>query len=189
MEVKLNIDSANLGETVVELFKNLSPEKKEALAVDVLQKWFNEPYDVEYKAFEAKTKQEALTYFQNQGDSWDKREYGTIEKVQYSPRYRDAMAKFRSSKQIMVEETVKQLVETYRTQITEIIKTDPQIQEMMQLTIEGVKKDFPAFVHDAMMYWFTNNLQTAITTSNIALAQSRNVEEAMKQISHKVLGY
>lgn len=189
MQVTLNIDSANLGETVVDLFKNLTPEKKEALAADVLQRWFNEPYDVEHKAFETKVKQEALTYFQNQGDSWDKRNYGTLETVTNSSRYREAMAKFRSSKQIMVEETVKQLVETYRTQITETIKTDPQIQEMMKLTIEGIKKDFPAFVHDAMMYWFTQNMQTAITTSNIALAQSRNVEEAMKQISQKVLGY
>jgi molybdopterin converting factor small subunit len=42
MEVKINIESNQIGETVVDLFKNLSEEKKEELASEVVKNYLNE---------------------------------------------------------------------------------------------------------------------------------------------------
>jgi len=42
MEVKLNIESNQIGETVIDLFKNLSPEKKEELATEVVKSYLND---------------------------------------------------------------------------------------------------------------------------------------------------
>lgn len=41
MEVKINIEAEQIGETVIDLFKNLSEEKKEELAKDVVKSYLD----------------------------------------------------------------------------------------------------------------------------------------------------
>lgn len=42
MEVKINIESNQISDTVIDLFKNLSPEKKEELAAEIVKKYLDE---------------------------------------------------------------------------------------------------------------------------------------------------
>lgn len=42
MEIKINIETEQLGSTVIDLFKNLSEEKKEELASEVVKKYLEE---------------------------------------------------------------------------------------------------------------------------------------------------
>jgi SOS response regulatory protein OraA/RecX len=42
MEIKLNIETSQLGDTVVDLFKNLSDEKKEELASEVIKQYLDD---------------------------------------------------------------------------------------------------------------------------------------------------
>lgn len=42
MEVKIIIDSSQVGDTVIDLFRNLSPEKREELAAEVVKSYLDE---------------------------------------------------------------------------------------------------------------------------------------------------
>ena len=43
MQVVINIDSANFGSTVEDLFKSLTTEQKGEIAKDLIVKWLSEP--------------------------------------------------------------------------------------------------------------------------------------------------
>jgi len=186
MEVKLTIDSSNIGETVVELFKNIPAEKKEAMALDILGKWLAEPYDTERKAYEEEAKRKALERILASSYDWDRKNHGTIETVHNSSQFRDLMNGFKSSKEVMVETITKEATEIYRTKVVEFVKTDEQLQKVMSLTMEAVKEDFPKFVHDAMMYWFAQQMSTTMSTASMALTQSGNTQEMVKRICQQV---
>ena len=188
MDITLKIDSSNLGETVVDLFKNISTEKKEALATEILSNWLKEPYDIERKAFEEEAKREALkkVLAPSSYSDYDRKNYGTMETIHNSEQYRSLMRGFVSTKEEMVKAITEEATKIYREKVVEYVKTDKQLQKVMDATMETVKEDFPKFVHDAMMYWFAQQMSTSMMQAGNALAQSSNTNEMVKQICEKV---
>lgn len=195
MQVTLNIDASNFGDTLGDVFKNLSNEQKYHVAKESFEKWMREPYDVEFN-----TKKETIVKKLRQSpndevrvnDSWSERKKTsecTDAELATTDKFKQLLGEFKTTKQIMVEETTKQIVDYYKTYIVEFVKTDENTQLILKQTIEEVTKQFPAMIHDAIVHWFSlqmNNMGQQIQT---ALYQSKNAENISKQLAQQITGH
>lgn len=189
MQVTLNIDAAQLGDTVVDLFKNIPAEKKEEIAANILQKWLEQPYEIERKSYTENAKRKALEEVSASSYGYDKERYGTLEKIEGSDAFRRLMNQFKSSRETMIEAITTEATETYRKKVTELIQTDEQMQKMFEATRDVISEDFPKFVHDAMMYWFAQNMTNVFQAVPMAMAQSRMTAESVQKIKEKLQLY
>lgn len=152
MEVKLDIDSANLGGTVQEVFNNLNTDEKKELAREVLLKFLQEPYDYERKVYEQQVVErlKKTDYHRNDSES----------QIRSSYRFREAMGSYKSQRDVMVEQIVSNTIEFFKNGIAKDLEEDEQIQKMRDEVCKYIKENFSKFVHDAMVAWFCGNMSS-----------------------------
>lgn len=182
MKVELQIDAANMGETVVDMFKNLPAEKREELATKVLHDWLREPYEVEKLTAD----RAALEYARARNSGYHGSANKTDEDLRGGYEYREFYAKHKSSRQLMIEEITKATIEHHKKAVVEQIKADPQMNAVLTETIASIKENFPKYVHDAMIAWFASHLQSMGSGISQALMQSSAAENQVKQIAQRV---
>ena len=66
MEIKLNIEASQMGETVVDLFNSISAKEKKTIAKQIMKSWLEEPYQIETNAHRAEALKQIMA-----GSSWD----------------------------------------------------------------------------------------------------------------------
>ena len=160
MEVKLNIEASQLGETVVDLFKNLLPEKKEELALTVLREWFNEPVKLETLGYidillaEYRGDQKKMSSIRGYGD------YSSItdERIKDSYEFKRDLEKYKNTKQYMVDDLRTELLGYFKNGILEEMKKDPQIKEIQDIVYQEIKDRLPEIIMNVMMLNITNNM-------------------------------
>lgn len=185
MKVELTIDSSNIGETLVDLFKNLPQEKKEEIASQVLEKWLTQPYDIERKA----AGQKIIRELRERGDStWkdnsDEYRKKKDEEIYGSYEFSQRMRNFKSSKEEMILSITQSSIEHYKKITQEKIQNDEQLKKIMEIAFEEIKKDFPKYVHDAICSFFINNMfviqsgmQEGLQKSNKSLEMNKAIAE------------
>jgi hypothetical protein len=167
MQVTLNIESGQLGDTVVELFQSLTLEQRQEVARDVLREWLREPYDVERKAFEEQVRRE-----EDPNRHWN---------------IRERLANFRSTRETMVQEIIKQVIEYFQKTIAEEIQSDEQITKLRDELTAEVKSKFPDYVRNAVVSWFASHMESILSGSLSALGSAldskRQVENLMGRLN------
>ena len=181
MEVKLSIDSGNLGETVVDMFQKLTPETREKVAADVLREWLREPYEVEAHLLD----QRAIDEVRKNNTGYGNKRLDDQECRDHY-RYRDIRARQKSTRQTMVEQITEAVIEHHKKVVVEEIQNDPQIQAVLKATLDTVRENFPKFVHDAMIAWFSSHLTQLGNGISTALMQSTRTEDLTKRIAQHV---
>jgi len=181
MEVKLSIDSENLGETVVDMFQRLTPETKEKVATDVLREWLREPYEVEASLLD----QRAIDEIRKDNTGYGNKRLNNQECRDHY-RYREVRDRQKSTRQIMVEQITGAVIEHHKKVVIEEIQNDPQIQTVLKATLDTVRENFPKFVHDAMIAWFSSHLTQLGNGISTALTQSLRTEDLTRQIAQRV---
>ena len=68
MQVTMNIDGSQIGETVLDLFQNLSADDKKSLATQMVREWLLDPAKFEHSSIDAR----AIKYCRTNASSWDK---------------------------------------------------------------------------------------------------------------------
>lgn len=181
MKVELNIDASNIGETVIDLFKNLSEDQKRDITLGIIKNWFDMPYGAER---ELKEQQAIAEYRRKNPSQADAPDY----RIKDNWEIKSIMGKFRGAREQFLFEANKQVVELVKAGVTERLKVDPEIQKMVDSVTEEVKKDFPKFVHDAMIAWFCGNMHAMAGGISQALMQSRDAENISKSVYERITG-
>lgn len=181
MKVELTIDANQMGDTLVDLFKNLTVEQKESVALKVLSDWLKEPLDVETRALDS----DAILYARNKY-SYNKEK--SPEDVRKSSEYADYIKSHPSTRSLMVKEISTQVIEFHKKQITENIQSDPEMTKIMDATLETIKENFPKFVHDAMIAYFTTQMGSVMSGLSQALFQSQQAENLSREVHKRITG-
>jgi hypothetical protein len=161
MNVQLTIEANQMGETVIDLFKNLPAEKKEELALEVLKEWFKEPVQIETLNYEhvllEKFREGELKplYGYNVNDT----KLYTVEQLKNDYRWKEEIEKYKNSKQYMIEEIRKEIVAYYKKSIKVQIETDPIIAQIKEATYEIIRDSFPDLIKEVMIQVFAANIQ------------------------------
>lgn len=160
MQVTINIDSTNVGETLLDLFKNLSSEKKEELALSVMKEWLQSP-----EFFEERNKEQIIIdefkkgirqpYYY--GSKYD--ENTPDETIMRDEKFKKALETYRNSKQIFVEDIKNEIVSYYKKYIKEQIIDNDRLNKIKEESYNEVAKQFPSIVIECMMLAFISNIK------------------------------
>lgn len=188
MNVTLSIDSNQLGETVVDLFKNLTEQQRQEVAVKVLEQWLAQPYDVERKAAKAEIARQARIRSVGgySGKPYNDMTDEEVVKEDYTAR--GEFEKFVSSRELMVKEITSSALKHQLEVIGDRIKSDRQLNAVLDRTLKMIEQNFGAYVHDAMIAWFCTNMTTMATGIQSSLFQSSTMQERLDQLNRELTG-
>lgn len=189
VQVTLNID-ANLAGSVAEVFAELTPADKKQLALAVMEKFIAEPHKAEREAYELSVIQDLrdrkVEIYTGSYSSRKSADSLSDAEIRSSSEFRDRLAKFKSTRETLIEEITKAAVETYRSEVKRVVESDPQIAAVKEKVIAAIREDFPKYVHDAMSAWFVAGLTSMQTGMMSALMQAGNAEQFSKHIMQKL---
>lgn len=175
MKLELNIDPSKLSEDMKAVMASLSLEEKKELAKGALMAWLAEPIDAERAAFEADLVEKLKTERSHQGEN--------DQTIRGSYDFRNRKESFKSSREDMVKEIRSQVVAYHKEQIVKAVQEDAQLNQVMKDTLEDIKKNFSAYVHDAMMAWFVANLQGMSSGMAMSLAKTKDIDGMHQRIN------
>ena len=183
MEVKINIEAGQIGDTVIDLFKNIPSEKKEELALSSMKEWLQSP-----EFFETKNKEQLLIEeFRNgtRKSYWSSNKFdeNTPEyQIKNDKNYEDAIKSYRTSKQILVEDIKNEIITYYKKYISEQITNHELINQIKEETYKEIAIMFPTIISQVMINVFSGNLtnlqyqiQDSAMKSNIAEEMTKNI--------------
>lgn len=162
MEVTLKIEAHQIGETIEEVFKHLTPEQKAGLAEDTVRSWLSAPYAGEREAYEEQALQDVRKKNVRIGYYGSNRTSGQPgvkdSEIRETEEYRTRMREWRSTRERLItgicEETLKHAKEFAETSI----KNDPKTQEVLESVRKSIEATFPQMVYGAMVRWMAGNM-------------------------------
>jgi hypothetical protein len=188
MQVTLNID-ANLAGSVAEVFAQLKPEDKRSLALAIMEKFLSEPHTLERAAFEA----EVISDIRDRNEEIWTSGYGrrlasacNEAEIRGSSDFRDRLAKYKSTRERMVEAITGAAIDSYRAAAKSLVESDTQIEKVKGEVLEQIRQDFPKYVHDAMAAWFVQGLVNMKDGMMQALMQAHTNEAFRNSVTEKL---
>ena len=180
MQVTLNIDSANIGGPVEQVFATLSDADKKDLAKQVMLEVLHKPMTAEREAFACGVCEKLVADYAN--DSYPGNRIKTVEEARKHYKFNEAMSKFKSSTDRMMEEITRSACTHYKQMVDELVKSDEQIQQVMCSVRDQFAKDFPAVLNSAMIQYFANQMGSIGTAIATAANANMNVGFLSKNI-------
>lgn len=184
MEVKIELEAGQIGDTVIDLFKSLSAEKKEELALTVLREWLISP---EFLETENKKMLLLDEYKSGKYDRpYDKYSTMTDEQIMRNYDFTDKLKSYKNSKQIMVEDIKTEIISYYKKSIAEQLEKDEKVQALKEVMMEELAGQFPQIIINALTQTFANslvsmksNVDAALMCSSNAMSISNNIAERL----------
>jgi hypothetical protein len=182
MEVKIQIESGQIGDTVIDLFKNLKPEKKEELALSILKEWLQNP-----EFFETKNKEQLVIEEFRKGIRKPRYSYKNFDEntpeyeIKNNSDFQDAINNYKTSKQILVEDIKNEIIKYYKEYLTKELKENESINKIKEETFKEIAQMFPTIIAQTLINVFSTNLlnmqntiqETAIRTyTNMAMTEN-----------------
>jgi uncharacterized protein YecT (DUF1311 family) len=178
MQITLNIEANQLGDTVLDLFKNLTEEQKKEIATEILTNWLKNPRDIELKA----NTKEIVEKVRKK--NWQMKELSYDEIIK-SAFFEEESKKFKTSKNKMVEEIVEKTLDFYKEEIKDMVEKDEMINKVKNEVLSHIKDNFRTYVHDAMIAWFCQGMNQVTQGVSQALHNSgSNMENVQAIIEH-----
>jgi len=161
MKIELDVNPQDLTKSLTEILSTLTPEQKLSIAKDTMEKWLREPYDAERIAKE----QDVIDAIKKDQETRSYRGKETEQEIRSGYEFRQKMEGFRSTKATMVKEITQAVIESYQSQVKQVIQSDPKIQAMKDEVIAVIKETFPKVAHDAMVQWMASSMQKMFETT------------------------
>ena len=156
MELTINIDKANFGATLEQVFDSLTEYDKHNLAEKCMLEVMRKPNGAEREAYEAELCQTIVDQRCNDNYSPVK----TVEAARASSYFRDGMRGYQSSQDKMISLIVTSAVSHYKELVTELVAKDEKLAEMYAAMREQLIKDFPAMVQAALVHQFAGTMSS-----------------------------
>lgn len=177
MQVTLNIEAGQLGNTVVELFQSLDQDQRKEIATEVLTKWLQDPTSVEMAAEDSKA-----LYYARSKSSWSNKDK-SAEQLRVTSEYTDYFKEHPTSKQMMIGQIKDEIVKHYQSVVNKVVIEDPKTQDMAKEVGQIVKDTLPKMIHDAMMLWTAANLDKAVNVAITGLMQITKYDNSGGMVS------
>lgn len=174
IQITFNIDSANIGSTVEDVFKSLTAEDKRELARGIMLEVMTKPNEAERLVFEQQTVEQLIREYENASYTHDR--IRTEAEARGSYRFRERMAKFESSRDRMMRMIVEETTRQYKDMVAELVKNDEQTQAMMADVQATFIKSFPTLCQQAMNSFFVSRMAEISTAMNAAFMQQTNLQ-------------
>jgi hypothetical protein len=187
MQVTLNID-ADMAGSVKEVFAELTSADKKTLARAVMEKFIAEPHKAERAAFEATIVSDLIERNAEIYTGYGRKDAikCTEEQIRSSSEFLERVAKYKSTREILIEEIITATIETYRSEVKRLVQSDPQIAAVKEKAIAQIRDDFPKYVHDAMAVWFVNGMNAMQGGMLAALNQAGSAQQFAKNLAEKL---
>lgn len=174
LQVTMNIDSNMMGSTIIEMFKNLSQEKKDELASQVILEWMKLPREVEVARYREqlveKWKQKHEEWLQkNPGNSPAYNPYNDFEN-KYD--FKRELESFKSTREEFLKEVIKEAQAAAIKTVSQTLKEDPVYQEALKTTFEDIKEKMPNLVQAAFQDYLKDQFLNMMTSGALALQTS-----------------
>jgi len=157
MKIELNIEAGQLGETVIDIFKNLTKKQKETIALEVLKEWLKEPSLFENPNFEKLLIEEYREG--KRRPTWGiLNKDSTDSEIQNNSSFKTDLRDFKTSKQAMVLNFKDEVVNFYKNTICSEIEKDPNIQRIKDEAYAELIKCYPDIIKQAFINIYTSNL-------------------------------
>jgi hypothetical protein len=191
MTVQLTIEAGQIADTVVELFKNLTPEDRKELAYSIAKEAMIDPDFYETKSIDAMLIQEYRDNKTQLSNQWG---YGnkidpnkaSDDEIRSTTTYKNDLEARRNTKKILIGDAKDEIVKHYRDVIAEELKTNPIIDKILQETFKEVCSLFPKLVMESLVLLFANTLPDL--QQQIQLESYRRVDlaEVSRQIMNRI---
>jgi hypothetical protein len=180
MKVELQIDGSQMGETIQQVFNNLTKEQQLELARNTMLEWLKSPIDFERQLYERQALEEVKKsrsggFYNNNSDA----------EIMNGYEFREKMRTFKSTKEKMIAEITEATIRHYKETVSELVAKDEQIQAMLAVVKEELKNAFPKMVQDAMMIWFASKMDS-IATALIDENHSRGIAYFSENLSSRL---
>lgn len=158
MEVKINIEPGQIGDTAIELFKNLTPEKKEDLALEILREWLLDPCFLETRNRETLLVEEFRSGARR--PQWGEKFNSETpeQQIKRDSNYQKALSEYKTSKQILVEDIKVEVIGYYKKYIAEEIMQSEIINKAKEEAMQEVANLFPSIISEVLVQVFSNEL-------------------------------
>jgi hypothetical protein len=156
INITLQIDPSQLGETVLDVFNNLSTEKREEIAYGVLDGWMKDPATVEYSNYREQLIHEYRTG--KRKPYWSFGNTSSIEDIIKDDNFIKDLSEFKDTKQGMIEEIRLQMKQYFQKEISKKLESDPMITEIINATYVEIQKRLPELIMKTLMLSFNNNI-------------------------------
>lgn len=179
MEVKIEIDASHLSNEVKEIFSVLTTEEKKIMANEVMRSVLIETKDLDKPIYEEKILKELKE------DSYNKNK--SDEQIKNGYQFNDKMKYYKSYKNELMDALVKEVKEYAKEHIKELIANDPEIKKATEETMNYIKSNFSAFVHDAMVAHFCQSMNTVTQGIGLALTQTEQLNRATQELHQRLI--
>ena len=149
--ITIDLQNAQLGETVIATFDSLTPEQRIDLCKQVMLEWLRSPGEIEKEERERL----AIAAYREK-HSYGRRETDDEIRNSYNfPKFYEAQ---QTSRGLMIAEVREATSKFFKEIVTEMVRSDPEIAKLKESVEEEVRLTFPGLVKDAMVTFFRNNL-------------------------------
>lgn len=174
IQITFNIDSANIGSTVEDVFKSLTADDKRELARGIMMEVLTKPNNAERLAFEQQVVEQLIREYENASYPSDR--IRTESEARCSYRFRERMAKFESSRDRMMRMIVEETTKLYKDMVAELVKNDEQTQAVLADAQASFTKAFPTLCQQAMNSFFVSRMSEIAIALNTSFMQQTNMQ-------------
>ncbi len=183
MELKIEVNDAEAGQSVMKILDSFTWEERKELALKVMREWLQEP--ISYEKDNGAKNAAIVRYLKEHGDYAVKNL--SVDEMKNHPAWAEAMEKkFPHSKAVMIQEIVEQVVKAYTDEVVKMVRDDEGIQQMKHQVLDGVRENFPAMMEKAVMQFFVDGLTHMQSQMSAALNMASSNREAMAQIANHI---
>jgi hypothetical protein len=159
MQVTLNVDPGVVGLELGEIFKSLTDDQKNQIAVQVLKDFLNQPFDIEIRAKE----KEIIEKIRNKPrSSWDTSGPKTDEQCREDSDYKEWRRSYRDSRTSMIEDITLAAKTEQQKVIKEMVVNNPDIQKTIQEEVDKFTEAFPEMAKQALTGMFMSSLASIL---------------------------
>lgn len=165
MKISIDVDEGMVGKSVEDILQNVTPEQKNVIAQEIMKEWLKTTFvDHQRKVRE----QEVLKEVRN-ASSYNRTK--TDAELLSDWSFQNAMKDWKSSKQVMIETITRQMADAYKEYVKDLVENDPAFKAMKEEVGKIVRESFPKMVHDAMIVWFSGQMEAVMQGVHAASVQ------------------
>ena len=184
MQITLNIDATNFGSTIEEVFRGLSEHDKKEVATKVMMDVLTQPNGAERLAYEEQAIAQIMA--QKANDSYRRTDYDTPEKTRATYDFRERMAKYQSTRELMVKEITSQAVQQYKNSVVELVANDENLKTIYEEVKQQLVASYPQMVQAALTHYLAGQMgQIGVAIQNTQNLGAQ-VGSTMMQLTDKL---
>lgn len=156
MKIEIDFDPAMISSSIGDILDSLPVEQKSKIATDVLTNWLTEPHSYERSVNTSKIiamvkdkRRKSNSYYGSQSD----------EEIKNSWEFKEAAKEYTSSRETMVQAITDAAIAHYKEKAEQLVRNDPQIQQIIEGCVSEFVKQFPAMCQNALTSWFLSHIK------------------------------